>query len=260
MSLANLVAMSRSTVNIVLMGDQRQLEQPTQGAHPGESGESSLNYLLQTHATIPPELGIFLGTTYRMRPELCKFISESFYEGRLQSDPSTIKNKIILGAACRLLSKSDGLQFLPVEHENNSQSSEEEAEIILDLVGELLKSNYSNDGKTRPLTLDDILIVAPYNLQVKLLRQRLPSGLAVGSVDKFQGKEAAVVILSMCSSSLEESSRGITFLFNPNRLNVAISRAKCLAIVVGNPKLAMTDAGSIDNMRMVNLFCKVASL
>ena len=257
-SLANLVAVSRAAANIVLMGDQRQLEQPTQGSHPGESGESCLNYLLQGHATIPEELGIFLGTTYRMRPEVCGFISQSFYEGRLHSDASTTENRITLGNECRLISKREGIQFVPVEHEDCSQSSEEEAETIKGIVEELLKSEITEKGSSRPITLADILVVAPYNLQVKLLRQRLPEGIAVGSVDKFQGKEAAVVILSMCSSSLEESSRGIEFLFNPNRLNVAISRAKCLAIVVGNPKLALSDAGSIEKMKMLNLFCRVA--
>ena len=257
-SLANLVAVARSATNIVMLGDQRQLEQPTQGSHPGESGESCLNYLLQAHATIPPELGLFLGTTFRMRPEVCEFVSEAFYEGRLKSDPSTSDTRIHLNPDCRLVLKREGIQFVPVEHEDNSQSSDEEAAVIQGLVVELLKSKLTVSGNERSLTLDDILVVAPYNLQVKLLKQRLPVGVAVGSVDKFQGKEAAVVILSMCSSSVEESSRGIEFLFNPNRLNVAISRAKCLAIVVGNPRLALSEAGTVEKMKMVNLFCKIA--
>ena len=258
-SLANLVAMSRSTKNIVLMGDQRQLEQPIQGSHPGESGESCLNYLIQDHATIPAELGIFLGTTFRMRPEVCKFVSDNFYESRLVADRSTLKNELILHASCQGVGKTEGILFIPVEHEACSQSSLEEATSITSLITELLKSQIKDLKGTRPLTLKDILVVAPYNLQVNLLKQTLPNGIEIGSVDKFQGREAPVVILSMCSSTLEASPRGVDFLFSPNRLNVALSRAKCLAIVVGNPNLAATDGTSIEKMKMVNLFCGIVN-
>ncbi|MGK5084121.1 TM0106 family RecB-like putative nuclease [Bdellovibrionota bacterium FG-1] len=258
-SLANLVAMSRSTKNIVLMGDQRQLEQPIQGSHPGESGESCLNYLIQDHATIPAELGIFLGTTFRMRPDVCKFVSDNFYESRLVADGSTLETELILHPTCKEVGKSEGILFIPVEHEDCSQSSREEAATINAMIGELLKSQIKDANGTRPLTLKDILVVAPYNLQVNLLKQTLPKGIEIGSVDKFQGREAPVVILSMCSSTLDATPRGVDFLFSPNRLNVALSRAKCLAIVVGNPALAATDGTSIEKMKMVNLFCGVVN-
>ncbi len=258
-SLANLVAMSRSAKNIVLMGDQRQLEQPIQGSHPAESGESCLNYLIQDHATIPADLGIFLGTTYRMRPKVCKFISDNFYESRLMADKSTLDNELVLHASCKIVGKPEGILFIPVEHEDCSRSSEEEATTINSVIAELLKSQIKDTNGTRPLTLKDILVVAPYNLQVNLLKQTLPKGVEIGSVDKFQGREAPVVIVSMCSSTLDASPRGVDFLFSPNRLNVALSRVRCLAIVVGNPDLSATDGTSIEKMRMVNLFCGVVN-
>ena len=258
-SLANLVAMSRSTKNLVLMGDQMQLEQPIQGSHPGESGESCLNYLIQGHATIPPELGIFLGSTFRMRPSVCKFVSQNFYESRLESDASTLAYEIKLDPSCKLVTQNEGILFLPVEHDDCSQSSEEEADVINAVIAELMTSKFSDKKGARNFKPTDILVVAPYNLQVNLLKRTLPEGVAVGSVDKFQGREAPVVILSMCSSTLEASPRGVEFLFNPNRLNVALSRAKCLAIVVGNPALQATDGNSIEKMKMVNLFCGIAN-
>ena len=257
--LANLVGMSRAATNLVLMGDQRQLEQPIQGSHPGESGESSLNYLIQEQVTIPLELGLFLEKTFRMRPEVCEFVSNQFYESRLGSDESTKSNVLIPGKKSALIKKDHGLLFLPVEHEDCSQSSPEEVDLISKLIKELLASEISENGKGRKLTAKDILVVAPYNLQVRLLRQHLAKDLEIGSVDKFQGREAAVVILSMCASNLEGAPRGVDFLFNPNRLNVAISRAKCLAIVIGNPRLADTQASSIAAMVLVNTFCGIKS-
>ena len=258
-SLANLVAMSRSTKNLVLMGDQMQLEQPIQGSHPGESGESCLNYLIQGHATIPPELGIFLGATFRMRPSVCKFVSQNFYESRLKSDASTLDYEIKLDPSCKLVTQNEGILFLPVKHDDCSQSSEEEAAVINAVIAELMTSKFSDKEGARNFKPTDILVVAPYNLQVNLLKQTLPVGVAAGSVDKFQGREAPVVILSMCSSTLEASPRGVEFLFNPNRLNVALSRAKCLAIVVGNPALQATGGNSIEKMKLVNLFCGIVN-
>jgi uncharacterized protein len=251
-SLANLVGMAPAARNLVLVGDQMQLGQPIQGSHPGESGTSALDYLLDGHATIPPHLGIFLPVTYRMHPNVCRFISGAVYQERLKATDETARRVLPMPKASRLVTCESGLLFVPVEHEGNAQASDEEITTVAELVDEL-------KGRRRPdrkqLTDDDILIVAPYNMQVRALRSRLPRS-RVGSVDLFQGQEALVVIVSMCASSGEASPRGIEFLFSTNRLNVAISRAQTLAIVVGTPRLAQTRVTSIDQMRLVNLFCR----
>ncbi len=261
-SVANLVAMSRSTDNIVLIGDQMQLGQPTRGSHPGDTGLSLLEYLLGDHAVIPSELGVFLGETWRMHPTVCDFISRTIYEGRLQPHRSTVR-RIVEHTAdeTHLVNAEAGIVFIPVKHFGNTQSSEQEVEAIVSVTDELLgRTHY--DRKSRPLdpiAIDDILYVAPYNMQVRSLRERLPEGARVGSVDKFQGQEAPIVIVSLCSSAGEFGARGIDFVLNRNRFNVAISRAQSLAIVVGDPEIAHTSVTSIKEMESVNLFCTLLS-
>ena len=254
-SLANTVAVGLSARNLVLVGDQMQLAQPIQGTHPEESGESALNYLLNGHPTIPPEVGIFLDQTWRLHPDICGFVSAAVYEGRLKSHPQTATQRVETKGG--LLSKNAGILFIPVKHEGNTQGSEEEAEVIEQIVAELNQSRVrdANAAKSRPLTTDDILLVAPFNMQVRLLKHRLGVQAKVGSIDKFQGQEAHVVIISMCSSSLEDSPRGADFLLDPNRLNVAISRAKSLAVVVGSPGLIAARCQTIKEMELANLFC-----
>jgi uncharacterized protein len=256
-SVANLLGMSPSTRNIILIGDQMQLSQPVRGSHPGESGHSILEYLLQKHATIPDDFGIFLGETWRMHPEVCRFISGAVYEDRLKPRPITATRTLRYGTAQRrFLQKSAGIIFIPVEHEGNAYESEEEATVIAGVIEELLRQSASNaNGPDRPLTEDDVLVVTPYNLQVRKLTERLP-GITVGTVDKFQGQQAPVVIYSMCASSGDASPRGIEFLFSKNRLNVAISRAQTLAVVVGNPALARTRCSTLEQMQLVNMFCR----
>jgi len=258
-SVANLVGMAPSTRNIILVGDQMQLSQPIKGSHPGESGTSTLGYLLQSHATIPDDLGIFLGETWRMHPEVCRFISGAVYEDRLMPKPLTESRTInFRNGPGRYIQQSAGVVFIPVEHEGNTYESEEEAEVITQIVGELTSQLLTEGGKPdRPLTRDDILVVTPYNLQVRILTERLP-GIRVGTVDKFQGQEAAVVLYSMCASSGDASPRGIEFLFSKNRLNVAISRARTLAVVVGNRSLARTRCTTLGQMQLVNVFCRAA--
>ena len=259
-SLANIVAMSRCASNLVLLGDQRQLAQPIQGSHPGESGESALDYYLQQHATIPQDMGLFLGITRRLHPDICRFISESFYEDRLHSHACTEKRVVRAPTAgdCRIR-VSSGICHVPVVHEGNEQSSEEEAAAIRELIAELIgRERTDSDGRpVGRVTEDDILVVAPYNAQVRLLTRVLKSRVRVGTVDKFQGKEAAIVILSMCASQAETLPRGLAFLLSPNRLNVAISRAQSLAIVVGSPALARARASSLDEMRLLNLYARI---
>jgi predicted RecB family nuclease len=271
-SLANTVAVARSAKNIVLLGDQMQLEQPIQGTHPGDAGLSSLRYALKDlrtsqpdaptfHAVVPSDYGLFLGESRRMHPSVCRFISESIYEGRLGSHPDCAKQKIAVPAnADGLIITESGVVFSGVEHDGNIQQSDEEIERVKAIYNELLGRPYTaSDGNTKPLRLEDFLFIAPYNAQVRALQAALPDGARVGSVDKFQGQEAPVCILSLCSSYGEYGSRGLAFILDRNRINVAISRAQCLAVVVADPRIASAAAGSISEMMLLNVFCKLAS-
>jgi predicted RecB family nuclease len=253
-SLGNLVAMAGAAANIVLVGDQMQLPQPVQGVHPGETGLSSLEYLLEGRATVPDDRGILLNETRRLHPTLCGFISEAIYDGRLQAHPSTAERYLVVKPGAHAALRTAGLSFVPVAHDGCTQSSRAEAETILKLITEACKQSVVRKGKETPITLKDILVVAPYNLQVNLLRQLLPEGAQVGTVDKFQGQEAAIVIISMTTSKGTEAPRGTEFLFNPNRFNVAISRAECLAIVVHGAELLEGAWTKIDDLRRLNLF------
>ena len=258
-SLANLVAIGSAARNIVLVGDQMQLAQPTQGSHPGESGRSCLDYLLNGHATIPSDFGIFLGESRRLHPDVCRFISDAVYEGRLGSNPQTRRQRIVIPDGARIIRRETGVVFVPVEHDGNAQSSPEEVTCIEAIVGDLLgRAVFDQAGGSHSLTLEgDILLVTPYNMQVRSLKAALGPAARVGSVDKFQGQEAPVVIVSLASSSLEDAPRGADFLLNRNRLNVAVSRAQALAIVVASPALLAPRCRTIEEMRLVNLLCRL---
>jgi uncharacterized protein len=270
--LANVVAISRSAKNLVLLGDQMQLEQPIQGAHPGDARLSALQYALKDldaskedatvfHPVVPPERGLFLGESRRMHPAVCGFISESVYEGRLRSIDDCGLQKIAVPAAAGCIKHNSGVVFCGVEHDGNIQQSDEEVAKIVEIYGDLIGRDFTDsNGMTKPLELDDLLFISPYNAQVRALQNVLPAGARVGSVDKFQGQEAPVCILSMCSSFGEYGSRGLAFILDQNRMNVAISRAKCLAIVVGDSRIAGSDAGSLNEMRLLNLYCKIVRL
>jgi uncharacterized protein len=269
-SLANAVAITRCTQNLVLMGDQMQLEQPIQGTHPGDAGLSVLQYVLVDsvrslpkapvfHPVVPAHAGIFLGETYRMHSSVCTFISESIYEGRLTAHPDCDRQRISVPPSASLVTKEHGILFSPVEHEGNTQRSEEEVIRVSQIVTELLRRNYTDkNGTTRPLRLDDILVMSPYNAQVSALKRSLPDGTRIGSVDRFQGQEAPVCIYSLGSSYGEYGSRGLGFILDRNRINVAISRAKCLAIVVADPRIPQTSANSLKEMSLLSLFCKAS--
>ena len=260
-SLANLVAMGCAARNIVLLGDQMQLGQPLQGTHPGDSGLSALQYLLRGHPTVPPELGILLNVSRRMHPAVCDFISAAVYEGRLRSFVDTARQRLILGDHADPALKAAGIVFAAVAHQGSAQSCQAEGERILALITALRGQSFvDQQGQVRPLLAENLLVVAPYNAQVNLLRQLLPADIRVGTVDKFQGQEAEVVLISMTTSSGEDLPRNLAFLFDRNRLNVAISRAKTLAIVVASPGLLAIDCTTPEQMALVNTLCWVAAI
>ena len=258
-SLGNLVAMAAAAKSIVLVGDQMQLAQPIQGAHPRDSGRSALDHLLENHAVVPPERGIFLSKTWRMHPDLCSFVSAAVYEGKLQSEAGCATQRLVLTKDAHPALKVAGLTFFPVYHSGCRQKSNEEAQATRDILTSLLGQRViGRDGRERTTTLDDILVVAPYNMQVNLLRSILPDDARVGTVDKFQGQEAEAVIVSMTTSGADDMPRDASFLLSRNRLNVAISRARCLAVLVASPGLLDLVANSVDEMRLANLFCWAA--
>lgn len=254
MSLANVLAVSQGAKSIVLLGDPRQLEQPMQGSHPEGTGASALDHILGDHATVPADRGLFLAETWRLHPSICAFTSEMFYEGRLHPraglDQQTVRSTGPVQGA--------GLRYLPVAHQGNQSSSPEEADAIKALVKAILSSGSTwvdRHGKEQPISLDDILIIAPYNAQVFELQDRL-AGARIGTVDKFQGQEAPIVIYSMTTSSHADAPRGMEFLYSANRLNVATSRAKCICVLVAAPAVFEADCRSPDQMQLANAFCR----
>ena len=249
--LANMAAMGRAARNIVLVGDPRQLPQVIQGAHPEPANLSCLEWMLGEHATVPPERGIFLDTSRRMQPEVCRFISQQVYEGRLTNHPDTARQ-----AVSGTPFPEAGAFMVPVEHEGNAQVAHEEVDAIAQAARSLLAGQWTDkDGTTRPMREADIIVVAPYNAQVNALRTALPAGIRVGTVDKFQGQEAPVCLVSMTASSAEEIPRGLESLYSTNRINVAISRAKALALVFASPRLAEAKCETVEQMRLVNVVC-----
>lgn len=258
LSLANALAACMAAKNVLLLGDPQQLEQPIQGSHPDGCAASVLEHLLGEHDTIPDDRGLFLQDTWRLHPNVCAFTSELFYEGRLSPHQ---------GCELQELSgptpyKGAGVHLELVPHEGNTTTSSEEVDRVEAIVADLVQPGVEwthRDGTTRPLELRDLLIVSPYNAHVAALRERLP-GLDIGTVDKFQGREAPVVIYSMATSSADEAPRGLEFLFSLNRLNVATSRARCVCILVASPKLFETECRSPRQIRLANALCRFVEM
>jgi len=251
-SLANAVAVSSAARSMVLLGDPQQLTQPTQAVHPDGAGISALDHLLDGHDTIPAGCGVFLDKTYRMHPAITAFVSQTSYDGRLASAEGLQGQRI---HADGMLSGS-GLRWLPVVHEGNTSASDQEAAVVAALVADVCRGSWCDaGGAERRLTLDDVLVVAPYNRHVARLVDKLPAGARVGTVDKFQGQQAPVVIYSMASSSAAEAPRGVDFLFDLHRLNVAVSRAKALTCVVASPDLLDAEVQTPEQLRAVNALC-----
>ena len=253
-SIANLVASAAAAQKIVLIGEQMQLSQPIQGVHPGESGISCLDYVLQGQRTISPDRGIFLPVSRRMHPAIRRVISDLVYESRLSSDEGAARHRITGAESLPPF----GIVFEELVHSGNSQSSMEEAKRVVQIFNTLLGAQFTNrEGKTRKLDLSDILVVSPYNAQVNLIADMLPDGARVGTVDRFQGQEAPACIISMATSSGEELPRDIEFLFSLNRLNVALSRAQALAVLVASPQLLDVSCSTLQELRLVNALCAV---
>ena len=254
MSLANVLAVSQAAKSVVLLGDPRQLEQPMQGSHPEGCDVSALTHILGPHATIPADRGLFLEETWRLHPEICAFTSELFYESRLHSRPGLELQEIRSNGKI----SGSGLRYLPVVHEGNQSSSPEEADRIKELVAEILESKATwidREGKESPVGLNEILIIAPYNAQVFELQDRIPGG-RIGTVDKFQGQEAPIVIYSITTSSYLDAPRGMEFLYSANRLNVASSRARAICLLVSSPSIFEAECRTPRQMQLANAFCR----
>lgn len=256
-SLAAALASAPAAGSLVLLGDPRQLDQVTQGIHPEGSSASALGHLLAGEKTIPRSRGLFLDHTWRMHPGIGRFTSELFYEDRLRSRPG-LEQQTITGGPL----PGAGLRFVPVAHDGNQRESPEEADRIGSLVAGMLDAASWTDahGTTRRITPEDILIVAPYNAQVDLLARVLDGRARVGTVDKFQGQEAPVVFYSLATSTPDAAPRGMDFLYSLNRLNVATSRARCLAAVVASPELFFPECKTPHQMRLANAFCRFREL
>ena len=258
MSLANVLAISHAGPNLVLVGDPQQLDQPKQGTHPEGTDVSALGHLLGDQQTITGDQGLFLEETWRLHPDICTFTSEVFYEDRLVVRPGLDSQRIISPGHI----SGTGLRFVPVSHSGNQSSSVEEVEAVASLVCGLTDGHscwVDHKENERPIKLSDVLIIAPYNAQVFKIQERLP-GASVGTVDKFQGQEAPVVVYSMATSTPEEAPHGMEFLYGLNRLNVATSRARCICILVGSPELFSPECHSPRQMQLANAFCRYQEL
>jgi uncharacterized protein len=263
MSLADVLAVSAGAKSLVLLGDPQQLEQPQQASHPPGTEASALQHLLGGAKTIAPERGLFLQQTRRLHPSLCAFTAEVFYENRLHSYPGLERQAVLAPARTAATALgTDGLVYVPVTHDSRQARAEEEVAAIEQLVTALTAGDVlwrTAKGETQPLARGDLMIVAPYNAQVTALAERLPD-VRVGTVDKFQGQQAPVVIVSLTTSTPDDAPRGMDFLYSGNRLNVATSRAKALCILVGNPRLFEPDCRTPQQMRLANAFCRYREL
>ncbi len=229
-SLAHTLAVSRAARNLLLLGDPQQLPQVSQGRHPEPVDTSALGWLADGHDTLPPELGYFLAETWRMHPALCAPVSTLSYEGRLRSVPATAERD--------LAGVAPGVRCVLVEHTGNAVASPEEAAEVVAQVRSTVGRRWQDPaaGVDRPLAPDDVLVVAAYNAQVWTVQRALEAaglgGVQVGTVDRFQGRQAPVVIVTTAASSPEDVPRGMEFLLDRHRLNVAVSRGQWCAVIV----------------------------
>jgi uncharacterized protein len=256
-SLANACSVAGAADSLVLLGDPNQLPQVSQGTHPEGAEASALEHLVGNARTIAPDRGLLLDTTYRLHPDVNDYVSEAFYENRLSTDPANARQDLAEGEPVG----GTGVRHVPLVHTGAGNRSRTEAAWIADAMESLLGRPWTDRaGETRRLALDDVLVVAPYNAQVAEIARTVEARLGrkpnVGTVDKFQGREAPVAIYSMTTSSPEEAPRDFEFLYSGNRLNVAISRARGLAVLVASPALLRVACRSPEQMRLVNALCR----
>jgi uncharacterized protein len=256
-SLANLVAAGTCARSIVLVGDPNQLPMVTQGVHPPGANASSLEHLVGGSVTVPPDRGLFLKESRRLHSRVNDFISPAFYEGRLVTHPST-ESRVVAGSD---VLAGAGVRWHPLLHEGNAARSREEADEVARIVAELVGREWTQtDGTARAIGIDDIIVVAPYNAQVAEIQAALEREIGqpgnVGTVDKFQGREGIVAIYSTASSSRDDAPRDMGFLYSRNRLNVAVSRAKSVAIVVASPTLLEAGCRTPEQMKLVDALCR----
>jgi len=254
LSLIDTLAVSQSARNLLLLGDPQQLKQPLKGVHPEGTEVSALEHILQGNKTIDSKQGVFLNNTYRMHPAICSFDSEMFYEDKLQAIPG-LENQQVSG---KTKYAGSGLYFEEMTHNGNTNASTEEVEKIAEIVAELTKKDVfwiDEKNKQHALTYNDIKIISPYNAQVNALKEKLPD-VSVGTVDKFQGQEAPVIIYSIATSTPQDAPRGMDFLYSPNRFNVAVSRAKARFIMVANKQIFEPECKSPYQIKLANPFCR----
>jgi predicted RecB family nuclease len=260
LSLADVVAVGGSARSIVLLGDPNQLPQVSQGSHPDGAEASALEHLLGEAQTVPEDRGLFLPTTRRLHPDICDFISEVFYEGRLKPHEATARQRVGPGGFV----EGTGIRFVPVVHDDNQARSRQEADLVAEAIRGLVGKPWTDQrGVTRDLRIDDVLVVAPYNAQVAEIVRRVGDEFGrprVGTVDKFQGQEAPVAIYSMATSTPEDAPRQMEFLYSGNRLNVAISRAQGVAILVCSPALLRVRCHTPAQMRLANALCRYVEM
>ncbi len=263
MALSNVLATAPAGRSLVLLGDPQQLEQPLQSSHPEGSEVSALYHLLAGEQTMPADKGLFLDETYRLHPDIARFTSEIYYEGRVAARPGLEQQAIVAKDRGTSPFTGSGLIYVPVPHTGSQARSLEEVEVVKRIVDDLTSRCCWRDkgGSIHPLTAQDILIVAPYNAQVSALVEAMPPlAERIGTVDRFQGQEAPVVLYSMTSSHPDEAPRGMEFLYNRFRFNVATSRAQALCILVGSPDLFRPECRTPHQMKMANGFCRYVEL
>jgi predicted RecB family nuclease len=259
MSAANVIAMGAAARSIILVGDPNQLPMVSQGVHPDGAGASALEHLVGTAITVPPDRGLFLDVTRRLHPDINAYISDAFYDGLLTPHASTASQRV---GGTHPIASGSGVRWVPVAHRGNGPRSAQEAVVVADLVAALIGQTWTDaTGTTRPIEIKDICIVAPYNAQVAEIQAALSRTIGergnVGTVDKFQGREGAVAIFSMASSSREDAPRDMGFLYSRHRLNVAVSRARALAIVVASPTLLEAGCRTPEQMHQVAALCSL---
>jgi uncharacterized protein len=257
-ALGTTIANATSAKNLVLIGDQMQLSQPIRAKHNGYARKSSLDFVLENLDTIPPEKGIFLNTTRRLNKKICEFISDSFYESRLTPHEEATSRSVTLKLDPI---KDEGIFYVPIDHIGCSQRSDEEADLVEKTFNKIIDKEFKIGDKNGKISPKDIMVVAPYNAQANNIRERLnkkyQDDVKVGTIDLFQGQEAKIVLISMTTSDVESLPRHKDFFFSRNRLNVAISRAQCVAIIIFNEKLLLASTNSIEEMKLMNNFCKL---